>query len=92
MSEKPDDKIEIRKYLLGTIADETERENFELRVMVDDAFFEELMFAEEDLIQDHVDDELTLEEKHAFESHFLITDERRDKLKFARSFRKYVVD
>lgn len=90
MSDKPDDKIEIRKYLLSMIELDAEREGFESRLMTDDVFFEELMFEEEDLIQDYADDELTAPERRAFEEHFLITDERRGKLRFARTLRKYV--
>lgn len=89
MSDQPGGNNHTREYLLGTI-ETAQREELEARLMVDDDFFDELMLEEEDLIQDYVDNDLAPEEHEAFEKHFLVSDERRSKLKFARSLRKYV--
>lgn len=90
MSEKDVEKIELRNYLLGNIAVEAEKEKVEERLMLDDAYFQEMIWQEEELVQDYVDDELTSDERRAFENHFLISDERRKKVNFARALRKYV--
>lgn len=81
---------EIRKYLLGNIKVEDERRKIEERLMLDDDFFEELLIEEEELIQDYVDDHLDTDERQSFEKHFLISEERRQKINFARALRRYI--
>lgn len=81
---------EIRKYLLGNIQAEDERRKIEKRLMLDDDYFEELLMQEEELIQDYVDGQLSTDERQSFEKHFLISEERRHKIQFARALRRYI--
>jgi hypothetical protein len=81
---------EIRKYLLGDIQVEDERRKIEMRLMLDDDYFEEILMQEEELIQDYVDDHLTTDERRKFDKHFFISEERRHKIEFARALRRYI--
>ncbi|MGC2237421.1 MAG: CHAT domain-containing protein [Pyrinomonadaceae bacterium] len=58
--------------------------------MLDKKYFEELLRQEEELVQEYVDKELTSAEQQDFKKKFLISDERREKVKFALALRKYV--
>lgn len=79
----------LRRYLLGT-AGEASRDEVERRLFSDDQiFWERLTIAEDDLIDDFAAGELDEDERQAFESLFLSTDERRAKLEFARALRTY---
>ncbi|MGC2238685.1 MAG: CHAT domain-containing protein [Pyrinomonadaceae bacterium] len=80
----------LKKYLLGNIKSETERENLEERLMLHADYLEELLRQEEELIQAFADGELTVEEERDFLNHFLITDERREKLNFAQMFKTHL--
>ena len=80
----------IRKYLLGYIQVEDERRKIEERLMLDDDYFEEILMQEEELIQDYVDNHLNADERRRFEKHFFISEERRQKIKFARALRRYI--
>ena len=90
MSKENNEIQKLRNYLLGNINLRSEKEEIEERLMRDDEYLEELSFQEEELIQDYVDDELSFADKKYFEKNFLISDERREKLNFARSLRSYV--
>lgn len=58
--------------------------------MVDDDFFEELLIAEDELIDEYLGDSLGAREKQDFEKYFLTTTERRRKLQFAQALRQHV--
>jgi anti-sigma factor RsiW len=79
---------EIARYLLGNLSEEF-RERVEQRLLTEESFFEELLIAEEELIDDYVSGELADEDRQRFEQHFLCTQERRRKLRFAQSFSRY---
>ncbi len=79
----------IRKYILGEIGDEA-RMAIEESIMTDDDYFQKLTMVEENLIQDYVDENLTAAESAKFEKCVLISNENRQKVKFARALRKYV--
>lgn len=88
MKPYPDIEGEIRKYLLGTLSEES-RQGVEERLMTEEAFLEELTLAEGELIEDYVDGRLDDEERACFEQHFLSTDERHAQLRFARALGRY---
>jgi anti-sigma-K factor RskA len=90
MSAETHETAEIRKYLLGNIQAEDERRKIEMRLMLDDDYFEEILMQEEELIQDYVDDQLNPDERQSFERHFFISEERRHKIEFARALRRYI--
>lgn len=81
-----EDQDRLRSYLLGDLAEE-EEELVELRVLSDPRFAEEFDAAEDELIEQYVDDELTAEERNRFEGYFLQASERRTKLAFAEALR-----
>lgn len=81
---------EIRKYLLGYIQAEDKRRKIEERLMLDDDYFEEILMQEDELIQDYVDGQLGANERRRFEKYFFISEERRQKIKFARALRRYI--
>jgi anti-sigma-K factor RskA len=81
---------EIRKYLLGYIQAEDERRKIEERLMLNDDYFEQISMQEEELIQDYADGQLNPDERRRFEKHFFISEERRQKIKFAMALRRYI--
>ena len=80
---------EIREYLLGRFAPE-DAAIVEERLLTDEAFYQELLILEDELVDQYLADELTDSDKRSFEGHFLIPLERREKLRFARNLQKYV--
>jgi hypothetical protein len=80
---------EIRQYLLGGL-DEEARQGVERRLLADEDFFEELLFVEEELADQYLNEELSADERRDFEGHFLSTPERRRKLSFAKALGRYV--
>lgn len=72
-------------YLLGELP-ESERERLEEKFVVDESVFEELVAAEEDLIDDYVRGKLSDRQRRLFEREFLSTGERMRKLAAARVF------
>lgn len=81
---------ELRKYLLGEIHLDEEMDRIEERLFVDEKYFKALLLEEEELIQDYADNNLNIDERRSFEKNFLISPERREKLKFAQTLRKYL--
>lgn len=80
---------EIRQYLLGGLDDEA-RQGIERRLLTEEDFFEELLFVEEELTDQYLNEGLSEDERRGFEGHFLSTPERRRKLSFARALGRYV--
>src|SRR3712207_528087 len=80
-----------RLYLLGELDPEA-RERVEERLMLDAEAYEELMIAEDELIDRYLGGRLDERERESFLQHFLLTPGRRQKLDFARTFRAYVAD
>jgi hypothetical protein len=73
----------LRRYLLG-VADPAVLEEIESRVFSDDeVFWERLAIAEDELVDDYAAGALDADQRVAFETAFLTTDERRAKLAFA---------
>lgn len=81
----------IRHYLLG-VAPQDEQPQLEERLLTDSAFYEELLIAEDDLIDEYLEGELSPSEQRNFEEHFLLTPERQKKLRFAGALKKYVAE
>lgn len=67
--------------MLGTLS-ETEREKLELKILTDQKFFESILFAEDELMEDFLEQNLTLPEIKAFFRNFLTTPRRLQELKF----------
>ena len=79
---------EIRRYLLGEMA-EAEMKQFEERLMIDDQLFETLCIVEEDLLDARAIGDLTAEEQKRAEGYFLAAPQRRERLDFARALQTY---
>ncbi len=82
---------EIRRYLLGGL-DEGARQEVERRLLTEEDFFEELLFVEEELTDQYLNEELSADERRGFEGHFLLTPERQRKLRFAKALGRYVAE
>ncbi len=74
----------IQSYLLGALP-EREQQQLEQKYMVDDAQFEELLAAEDDLLDAYVRGELSSTQRKQFETHFLVSPRRQKRLEFARA-------
>jgi len=86
---KPVDQDVLRRYLLGA-ADADAAEEIERSLFSEDrVFWERVAMVEDDLIDDYASQTLDAEERRAFESSFLTTDERRAKLEFALALHAY---
>ena len=79
---------EVKQYLLGGAAPETQR-TIEERLLTEESFLEELNCTEEELIDDYVGDHLNAGDRASFEQHFLSTQERHRKLRFALALTRY---
>ena len=80
---------EIRQYLLGALSPEQAAE-FEARLLVDSEIYEELLIAEDELIDQFIEGEMAPAEREAVQKHFLRAPERRKQLSFARILKTYV--
>ena len=83
-------QYQIRRYLLGELDDGT-RAEVEQRLLSDGEVFEELLVAEDEIIDDYSSGGLDPEERADFEAHFLATPERQQKLRFARALHRHVM-
>lgn len=79
----------IRDYLLGKQLSEEEKNSIEESFMTSDEDFQNVLIAEEDLIEEYLDNRLNSTERQYFEERFLITEERRQKLHFEKLLRKH---
>ena len=78
-----------RLYLLGDLDPEAQQ-SFEERLLSVPELYDELLIAEDELIDDYIEDLLTEPKRQQFEKHFVASAEHRQKLSFARSLRRYV--
>ena len=83
------DKQEIRSYLLGDL-DDDRKTQLEERILYALEAYEELLIAEEELIDAYVAGGLSELERQRFESHFLVTAERQKNLRFGQLLNRYV--
>lgn len=79
----------IKQYLLGNL-EETRKTQLEERLLNDAELFEELLIAEDELVDHYVAGRLSVDEKVRFESHFSVTPDRVRKIQFGRTFQKYL--
>jgi hypothetical protein len=80
----------LREYLLGKM-DDAERERIENLFLSDSQAKERLLAAEQDLIEDYLEDSLTNEDKKRFLSIFAQTDEQRRKLRITKSIKDWAL-
>ena len=77
------DELLVR-YHLGELSPE-ERDAVEARYFADDAFHEQVLAAEEELIDSYLRGELSTNQRAHFEGWFLRIGDRLEKLEFARA-------
>lgn len=89
MKQQSEDETVLRLYLLGALTQE-ERSRIEERLFLSNDYFQLLQAAEDELIDDYIYEELTLDDRDRFETHFLSAPGRREDLKIARALREYI--
>ena len=85
MAGKTQEGAQLTRFLLGG-ASEAERERIEAEFFADDDAFQEMLVAEDDLIDDYARGELSAEQRKQFEERFLTSSEGRERVHFARAF------
>ena len=80
---------EFRQYLLGNLP-EAAREQLERRVLNEPELSDELLAAEDQLIDQYIDNKLDVHDRQRFETYFLLPRERQNKLQFGRTLREYL--
>lgn len=90
MSLQSGDSGPIRHYLLGELS-EQEREQVEHRLMSDDDLYQQLLLAEDDLIDEYVSDTLPEQDRAKFSRRFLQVPELRQDVRSTMALRKYAL-
>lgn len=80
--------LQLKKYLLGSLDRQTDEE-IGLRIISDAAFEENLLIAENELIEDFLEKNLSPAEVKLFYENFLVCEERKKLLKEIVFFRQY---
>ncbi len=75
----------IKNYFLGTLS-EAESSSLELEIAEDENLFEQSEIVENELIDDYLRDVFSLSEKQLFESNYLTTQSRLEKVKYTQVF------
>ena len=89
MTGKTEQITKIRDYLLGKNLSEEEKNSIEESFMTSDEYFQNILIAEEDLIEEYLNNRLNSTERKDFEEKFLSTRERREKLHFETLLRNH---
>lgn len=82
----------IKNYLLGALSDEAQRREIEEKILLHDDFNEQLSIAEDELIDEYLGGNLADSEAKSFNRFFLITQERKQRLRLIRNLRKYAME
>jgi len=80
----------MRQYLLGKLPPER-LTPLEERLLSNGDFYEQLLMTEDDLVDDYLADRLSGPERERFEAHFMISPERRQKVRFGKALRRYIL-
>lgn len=80
---------ELRRYLLGELTLE-ERVLIEERMFLDDEYVQLARAAEDELVDDYANRELTTAERERFETHFLAQPGHRDDLRIAQALKRFL--
>lgn len=84
-------EMKFKSYLLGT-ASEEERNVIDRTILTNDEEFEQLLSAEDDLIEAFLQDELTATERRQFDQFFLTDPDHQQRLRFITSLHRYAND
>jgi len=81
----------LTRYLLGAVS-QTERENIEAEYLTDEGVFEQMLIAEDELVDAYARGELSDEERRQFEKHLLTATCGRDRVYFSQALAGAVSD
>ena len=81
----------LTRYLLGAVS-ETERENIEAEYLADAGVFEQVLIAEDELVDAYARGELSDGERRQFEKNFLTSARGRERVHFSRALTGAVSD
>ena len=81
----------LTRYLLGAVS-ATERENIEAEYLVDEDVFEQMLIAEDELVDAYARGELSDQERGQFEKNFLTSERGRDRVHFSQALAGAVSD
>jgi len=84
-----ENEIQLRSYLLGDLSQD-EQQDLEKRLVIEPDALEELQQIEEELIDEYLEGNLSDRDKVKFENFFLAAPERKQKLSFAVSLKRYI--
>lgn len=90
MKEEPVSDALLRAFLLGKVDDE-ERERIESLFLTNSQERERVLSAEQDLIEDYLEDSLTTEDKERFIALYAQTPEQRRKLRITKSIKDWAI-
>jgi hypothetical protein len=88
MTEVTTEDLRMRQFLLGELG-EQEREELEQRVLAEASIRDKLLMAEDDLIEEYLEGFLKGGERENFLRQFLAIPHQRNKLKLAKSLRRF---
>jgi len=89
MQEQTNVQQDLRLWLLGLLSQD-QGELLEQRLITDARAFEEIAIVEDELIDEYLSDELSQQERGAFEAFFMNSPERERQFKVAKAWRSYV--
>ena len=76
----------LRRYLLGELSDE-EQQQIEERLLIDNDYVEQMLIAEEDLIDDYLNGALSPSQRDTYDKRFPATREGQQKIQTARALK-----
>jgi tetratricopeptide (TPR) repeat protein len=83
-----EDNSTLRRFLMGALDEEEERAVGE-RMLTDDEYLDRASELETELVEDYLDGNLSADERHRFETHFLVSPSHKRKLGIAQALRGY---
>lgn len=89
MTPSSDLQEKLRRYLLGQ-ADAERLEEIEKEFLLSEDALDELLAAEDELIDDYLNESLSAKDRAAFDKHFRSTPEGEELLKFGRAFHRHL--
>jgi anti-sigma-K factor RskA len=81
----------LRRYLLGELSDE-EQQKIEEKLLIDNEYVEQMLIAEEDLIDDYIGGRLPVSQQQAYKQLFPLTREGRRKIQVSRVLKAHLAE
>ena len=88
MAELTSEDLRMRQFLLGELS-EREREELEQLVLTEEGTRDKVLMAEDDLIEEYLEGSLPGMERERFLRQFLSIPHQRNKLRIAKSLRRF---